>query len=86
MNKKKNLQIDIYRKRFLYFNLGLVFSVSLILMALEWKSYPSVEPIDLTKETSTFEKIEQEISNQFVPPAPPEPQLEPEFEVILDVE
>lgn len=86
MNKKKSPKMDIYRKRFLYFNIGLACSVSLILTALEWKTYPEVKPVDLTEDISTLKKIEQEITNQFVPPSLPEPQLEPEFEIILDVE
>ncbi len=55
MEKKKNKSADEYKRRPLYLMLGLVASLSVSLMAFEWKSYDIYEGKDLGNLTDEFE-------------------------------
>ena len=55
MEKKKNKSADEYKRRPLYLMLGLVASLSVSLMAFEWKSYDIYEGKDLGNLTEEFE-------------------------------
>ena len=88
MRTKKNPKADLGRFSIIFFQVGLIFMLSITYFGLEWKSYAK-EDLDL--ERLDFEEMEQvEIPvTQFntPPPPPPPPPPAPEvIEVIEDVE
>ncbi len=99
MNLFKKFEVtNIHKYTFLLTNLGLVFSLTIVLTAFEWKSYDKVEVIDLGRVDDSFEDILEIPPTEQPPPPPPkvqqpeiievpdEEELEEEIEVNLDVE
>ena len=73
MKSKKNSEVDIERKKPLLFHIGLVVSLSVVLIAFEWKTF------DRTQSTLGQLKVDLEeeemipITKQEPPPPPPPP-------------
>jgi len=71
MEAKKTEKADLAKKTALFFSIGLLSTMSLVLVAFEWKSYD--EQLDLlkNKSTNTFEEmLEVPPTEQPPPPAP----------------
>lgn len=77
MEVKKNKHVNLERKRILFFEIGLILSLALLLSAFEWKSpqkksgsfgsqHDKAEPILIIQNTYEKEKA---------PPEPPKPKL-----------
>ncbi len=98
MEQKKNPKVDLNRKSGLFFNIGLILSLALVITAFEWKFYDDLETIDL----GSLEDEETEILDipitEMPPPPPPvlqqpeiievpeEEEIEEQIEMELDVE
>jgi protein TonB len=99
MELKKNPEIDINRKRGLFFSIGLTISLSLVILAFEYKTPVEGDLVDLGKTKADFDEI-VEIPPTEQPPPPPvktlqmpqvievpdEQEIEEEIEINLDVE
>lgn len=86
MELKKNPQHDLTKKRGLFFEIGLLISLSAVLIAFEWKSFEG-EIEGLGK--LNLEAIEEEIipitqQNQPPPPPPPPPQVQEILNIVED--
>lgn len=81
MELKKNPKFDIYRLKNVFFNFGLVLSISAVFAVFQYKSYDRVGIVDLgdVKE-STHEIIDIPPTTQ-PPPPPPKVQLPEIIEV-----
>jgi len=78
MKIKKTQKADLLSKRGLFFSIGLVSSLALMLMAFEWKQQD--EKVDLlsVKSTNTFEEMLDVPTTQHLPPLAPviqQPQI-----------
>jgi len=78
MEIKKTQKADLLSKRGLFFSIGLVSSLALMLMAFEWKQQD--EKVDLlsVKSTNTFEEMLDVPTTQHLPPLAPviqQPQI-----------
>jgi protein TonB len=82
---KKNPKADLSKKSGLFLNIGLVISISLVIMAFEWKFYDDGSRVDLTARTVEFEKL-LEIPQTVIPPPPPKIQHPKVIEVPDDTE
>ncbi len=78
MELKKNPDADLTRKRNLFFAIGLVTSMLLVIVAFEWKSYETVEQVELTVMRDEFEEI-MDIPATIQPPPPPPKIQQPEI-------
>lgn len=73
MELKKNKKYDLESKRPLFFGIGMIISLSLTLVAFEWKS--PVDPlIELNSEHDDFTPVHIPITH-ITPPPPPPPKL-----------
>jgi len=98
MEAKKNPKADLSKKTTLFLNIGLVISLSLVIMAFEWKFYDDGELMDLGQVADEFEDVMEIPPTEQPPPPPPkiqqpeiievpdEEEIEEEIEVDLDVE
>jgi protein TonB len=98
MEAKKNPKADLNKKTTLFLNIGLVISLSLVIMAFEWKFYDEGELMDLGQVSDEFEDVMEIPPTEQPPPPPPkiqqpeiievpdEEEIEEEIEVDLDVE
>lgn len=98
MEAKKTARADLENKRGLIFNISLVISLSLVIMAFEWKQ-GEPEKQDLTpRTTNTFELTPEVPVTEIQPPPPPamvqpriievpnEERVQEEIEVNFDTE
>ncbi|GAB4237528.1 MAG: energy transducer TonB [Ekhidna sp.] len=70
MEEKKNKKYDLERRRPLFFGIGMIISISLALVAFEWKS--PIDPIDVYSATNTeFDDYVPPITINTPPPPPP---------------
>ncbi len=75
MEPKKTPKADLANKSFLFFNIGLVISLGLAIMAFNYKVYDDTSAKDLrTAHKIADEMIEPPVTEQL--PPPPAPQLE----------
>ncbi len=75
MELKKNPQVDVYRLTNLFFNLGLVISISMVFAIFQYKVYDNTEIADLgTVEENIQEVMDIPLTTQ-PPPPPPAIQL-----------
>jgi len=98
MEAKKNPNIDLSKKKGLFFNIGLATSLLLIISAFEWRFYDDGSLVDLGQVNDNFEDLMEIPPTQQPPPPPPKVQLpqiievpdeeeiEDEIEIDLDVE
>lgn len=85
MEHKKNPKKDLNLKTGLFFNIGLIVSLALVIMAFEWRFYDDLETIDLgTLESEETELIDIPITE--IPPPPPPVLQQPEIVEIPDEE
>ncbi len=83
MEAKKTKKADLSRKTGMFFHLGLMVSLGLVLAAFEHKSYESPELKDLGSMEDDFEEIlDIPITEQ--PPPPPPPLEQPIIEEVPD--
>ncbi len=81
MELKKNPRADIYRLRNVFFNLGLVISISLIFAVFQYKTIDTMGVVDLGDvKQSDYEVIDIPPTTQ-PPPPPPKIQLPEVIEV-----
>ena len=84
MEPKKNPEISLEKKKGLFFQIGLVVTLVIVLGAFEWKSY---EKVDYNLGQLNLDDLEEEIipitKQEKNPPPPPPP---PPSEVIVIVE
>ena len=85
METKKNRHADLARKTGLFFNIGLILSIALVLAAFEWKSYNENDLLKLAAVKDNFEKMIEIPSTEILPPPPP-PKLIQIIEVPEDEE
>ncbi len=72
MEPKKTPSADLQKKSFLFFNVGLVVSLSLAIFAFNYKVYDQAEKMEVVlHSTSTDEIIEPPVT-EHVPPPPPQ--------------
>ncbi|NJO03381.1 MAG: TonB family protein [Bacteroidia bacterium] len=91
---RKNPRVDLDRYRGVFLTLGLIMSLSLVLIAFEWKFYDELATVNLAQDANFEEIDELEIPNTEQPPPPPKTILEqPEIvevkneeEIIQDLE
>lgn len=98
MELKKKPEADLTKKRGLFFNIGLVTTLAMVLLAFTWKSYDEGDLMNLgSLEDLADEMIDVPITEQPPPPppkiqqpeiieVPDEEEIEEEIEVDLDVE
>ena len=98
MELKKNPEADLTRKSNLFFAIGLVVSLLLIIVAFEWKSYDEVDRIDVGIVSDDFEELIDIPITEQPPPPPPkiqtpeiievpdEEEIEEEIEIEIDLE
>ncbi|RED93651.1 energy transducer TonB [Marinoscillum furvescens] len=71
MEPKKNPEIDLHRKRPLFFTIGLVIALLCVTVAFEWKA--PYDPVDLTVTEDPFETLYVVPATVIPPPKAPEP-------------
>jgi len=84
MKAKKNPKISIERKRGLFFQIGLVITLLVVLVAFEWKSY---EKTDYSLGQLQMDDLEDEmipITRQEEKPPPPPPPPPEIIEIVED--
>lgn len=99
MEARKNPAADINRYRTLFFNIGLVVSLSFVLLAFEWRFYDSVDTINNGAAIGdTFEETLEVPPTEQPPPPPPDAknvnfisiedteEIEDELEISFDIE
>ena len=83
MELKKHPEVDLQKKRPMYFQIGLAATLALILLAFEWKSY---EISESSLGDLDVEEVEQEIipisEQRKQPPPPPPPPPVVELEIV----
>ena len=83
MEPKKNPEISLEKKKGLFFQIGLVVTLVIVLGAFEWKSY---EKVDYNLGQLNLDDLEEEIipitKQEKTPPPPPPPP--PEVIVIVE--
>ncbi len=84
METKKNPSQDLNRQRHLYFVIGLALTLSLIYIALEWKSDNNKEPY--TTDTAILDEITEAVPLIVLktPPPPPPPINPPILDIVDD--
>ncbi len=92
MEAKKSQKADLGNKKSLFFSIGLLIALGLILTAFEWRNYDDKLDLLATKSTNTFEELlEVPLTEQLPPPPAPvvqQPQIvevPDEEEIQLDV-
>ena len=84
MEAKKNPKVSLERKRILFLQIGFLISLSVILIAFEWKSY---EKSEYNLGNLNLEDLEEEIipiTRQEVKPPPPPPPPPEIIEIVED--
>ena len=84
METKKNRHADLTRKTGLFFNIGLILSIALVLAAFEWKTYNNGNFIPQGQVNDNFEDF-VDVPRTVQPPPPP-PKLIQIIEVPEDEE
>jgi protein TonB len=98
MEAKKSEKADLTKKSWLFFNIGLVVSLLLAVMAFEYRKYDDTGVKDLSKNNNQVEEILEVPPTDQPPPPPPkiqqpqivevpdEEEIEEEIKVEFDVE
>jgi protein TonB len=85
MELKKNPQVDVYRMTNLFFNLGLVISLSIVFGIFQYRVYDDAELVDLGVVHDRMEEIMEIPPTTQPPPPPPMAQLPEIVEVANEV-
>jgi protein TonB len=74
MELKKSEKADLESKKGIFFQVGLIFAMAVMLVAFEWKSYDAIDvnTFDGQKATNEIEELAT-ITQQNTPPPPPPP-------------
>jgi len=74
MELKKSEKADLESKKGIFFQVGLIFAMAVMLVAFEWKSYDAIDvnTFDGQKATNEVEELAT-ITQQNTPPPPPPP-------------
>ncbi|MGB4205173.1 MAG: energy transducer TonB [Bacteroidales bacterium] len=85
MNTKKTPKADLENKRVLFIQLGMIFTLAIVLLAFEWKTYDRVLTDLGTREVVDIPEEMIEITRQDQPPPPvaPPPQTT-QFKIVED--
>ena len=87
MEPKKNPEISLEKKKGLFFQIGLVVTLVIVLGAFEWKSY---EKVDYNLGQLNLDDLEEEIipitRQEITPPPPPPPEVIVIVEDIVEIE
>lgn len=98
MELKKNPSVDVGRRKWLFFSIGLAVTMLFIVVSFEWKVYDTVTQVQIQDEDSDFEEQIEIPITEMPPPPPPvlqqpevievpdEEKIDEEIEVNLDVE
>ncbi|MEX2336568.1 MAG: TonB family protein [Fulvivirga sp.] len=98
MEPKKTDKANLNKKTGLFFNVGLLVSLCLVVLAFEWKDYDDGDYVDLGQVQDDFEDLLEIPPTEQPPPPPPkivqpeiievpdEEIIEEEIEIDLDVE
>lgn len=73
MESKKTQQSDLKKWSGTWFNLGLVCSLGLVLVAFEWKAYDQGKILVLKDSSDAWEDLDIPVTIQTPPPPPPPP-------------
>jgi periplasmic protein TonB len=86
MEPKKNPEISLEKKKGLFFQIGLVVTLVIVLGAFEWKSY---EKVDYNLGQLNLDDLEEEIipitRQEITPPPPPPPEVIVIVEDIVEI-
>ncbi|MDR9398003.1 energy transducer TonB [Salibacter sp.] len=85
MEKKKNPEVDINKKRNLFFFVGFVFALGMVLVAFEWKIFEQTKT-ELGQLNIQNEEEEMIPITQRKPPPPPPPPKQQVIEIVDDDE
>lgn len=81
MEAKKNPRVDIYRLKNVFFNFGLMISISVVFAVFQYKTYESATVLDLGSLNKTTDEIIEIPPTTQPPPPPPKIQLPEIIEV-----
>ena len=84
MEPKKNPEISLEKKKGLFFQIGLILALVIVLVAFEWKSY---EKVDYNLGQLNLDDLEEEIipiTKQEIKPPPPPPPPPEVIEIVED--
>ena len=84
MEPKKNPEISLEKKKGLFFQIGLIVTLIIVLAAFEWKSY---EKVDYNLGQLNLDDLEEEIipiTKQEIKPPPPPPPPPEVIEIVED--
>jgi len=84
MEPKKNPEISLEKKKGLFFQIGLILALVIVLVAFEWKSY---EKVDYNLGQLNLDDLEEEIipiTRQEIKPPPPPPPPPEVIEIVED--
>jgi protein TonB len=70
MELKKNPKLDYRKKSVLFFNIGLVLSLLMVISAFEWEFVENASVVDLNRNTTYDQVIDIAITKQEPPPKP----------------
>ena len=86
MESKKSPKADLEKKRFLFFQIGLILALLLTLIAFEWKSKPAETMAYFGLPGENIDEEQMPITRQQRPePPPPPPPLDPfELNIVDD--
>ncbi|RKN78790.1 energy transducer TonB [Ulvibacterium marinum] len=82
MKPKKNPKIDLNKDRAMYFVAGLTLVLLITYVALEWKSYDTIDYVStgMNVENELIEEVP--LTVHFTPPPPPPPIAPPVIEIV----
>lgn len=82
MKPKKNPKIDLNKDRAMYFVAGLTLVLLITYIALEWKSYDTIDYVStgMNVENELIEEVP--LTVHFTPPPPPPPIAPPVIEIV----
>jgi periplasmic protein TonB len=89
MELKKNPHVDVYRMKSIFFNIGLVISISMVYAIFQYKVYDNGSMVDLGVVDERMEEVMDIPLTTQAPPPPPKVQLPeivevPDEELIVD--
>ena len=86
MNLKKTSKVNLENRRILFFQIGIIFALTSVLIALEWRSY---DKVDYSFAALNMEDLDEEIipiTEDIKKPPPPPPPPPEVIEIVEDEE